>query len=104
MRCDGTTFLLALGLAAELVFSKPVRPRSPFIIKESHPVPTKWTEIGPAAADHAIELRIGLKQSQFAELERHLYEGRSEHTSRFLHQLMRRAQYPIPNKLVTGST
>ncbi|KAA6413001.1 MAG: tripeptidyl peptidase [Lasallia pustulata] len=33
-----------------------------------------WTRVGPAPADHRINLQIGLKQSQFDELERHLYE------------------------------
>ena len=48
---------------------------SSYKVKERHHVPRQWFEAGPAAADDIIQLQIGLKQSQFAELERHLYEG-----------------------------
>ncbi|KAI4253479.1 MAG: hypothetical protein L6R42_007567 [Xanthoria sp. 1 TBL-2021] len=37
----------------------------------------RWTRIRPAPADHVVKLQIALKQSQFDELERHLYEGES---------------------------
>ena len=45
-------------------------------LKESVPPPRGWTKSAPAPADHVIELRIALPQSNFAELERHLYEVR----------------------------
>jgi tripeptidyl-peptidase-1 len=48
---------------------------SQYTIKDSHHVPREWTRVGPAPAGHLIKLQIGLKQSQFGELERHLYEG-----------------------------
>ena len=48
----------------------------PYAVKERHVVPKKWTRIGRAPADAILELRIALKQSQFNELERHLYEGK----------------------------
>lgn len=38
-------------------------------------MPSKWSRVGPAPGDHRINLSIGLKQGQFNELERHLYEG-----------------------------
>ncbi|GBE79871.1 Tripeptidyl-peptidase sed3 [Sparassis crispa] len=43
-------------------------------VKESVPPPRGWTKLELAPANHNIELRIGLPQSNFAELERHLYE------------------------------
>ena len=58
-------------------------PGSPYAIKERHQVPRQWSYAGPAPAGHLMTLQIGLKQSQFAELERHLYEGTS-HYSRTL--------------------
>ena len=44
--------------------------------KETVPHPQGWSKSRPAPADHVIELRIALPQSNFAELERHLYEVR----------------------------
>lgn len=43
-------------------------------MKDTHNVPKKWSRVGSAPAEHSITLNIGLKQDQFAELERHLYE------------------------------
>ena len=45
-------------------------------VKESILPPRGWTKSQSAPADHIIELRIGLPQPNFAELERHLYEVR----------------------------
>ena len=45
-------------------------------VKETVPHPQGWSKSRPAPADHVIELRIALPQSNFAELERHLYEVR----------------------------
>jgi len=72
-----TGILLAAGLLASSVYGKPIRARTPYVVKDSHTVPARWTEVGPASPAHKIELRIGLKQDQFHELERHLYEGES---------------------------
>ncbi|KAA6407668.1 MAG: tripeptidyl peptidase [Lasallia pustulata] len=58
----------------DIALSFPVPARTPYAVKDSHVVPRKWTRVGPAAADHRINLQIGLKQSQFDELERHLCE------------------------------
>ncbi|CCL99285.1 uncharacterized protein FIBRA_01301 [Fibroporia radiculosa] len=43
-------------------------------LKESVSPPRGWTKVRPAPADHTIELRIGLPQSNFRELETHLDE------------------------------
>ena len=44
-------------------------------VKETHHVPMKWSRVGPAPVWHTIRLQIGLKQRNFGELERHLYQG-----------------------------
>ncbi|KAH9831612.1 tripeptidyl peptidase A [Rhodofomes roseus] len=43
-------------------------------VKESVAPPRGWTKVKPAPADHFIDLRIGLPQPKFHELEQHLYE------------------------------
>ncbi|KAA6408198.1 MAG: tripeptidyl peptidase [Lasallia pustulata] len=65
--------LLTLVFALDIALSSPVHPCTPYAVKDSHVVPRKWTRVGPAPTDHRINLQIGLKQSQFDELERHLY-------------------------------
>jgi hypothetical protein len=70
--------LTSIGLAAFLAVlasASPLQIRTPYAVKESHPVPRKWSRVGPAPAEHVINLQIGLKQGNFNELERHLYEG-----------------------------
>ncbi|CAL8576730.1 hypothetical protein XPA_002596 [Xanthoria parietina] len=66
-------FLAFAGLSG-LVSCSPVHSRSSYAVKDSHHVPRQWTRIGQAPADHVVKLEIALKQSQFDELERHLYE------------------------------
>ena len=68
---------LALFVLTTSVLSSPVRIRSPYVVKDKHHVPNRWSNIGPAPADNLLNLHIGLRQSQFDELERHLYEGTS---------------------------
>ncbi|TKA81720.1 hypothetical protein B0A49_00609 [Cryomyces minteri] len=72
-----STSLLFLPLLAEAVSGTPIsaRVRSPYAVKDSHFVPRKWSRVGPAPADHTINLHIGLKQSQFDELERRLFQA-----------------------------
>jgi tripeptidyl-peptidase-1 len=48
---------------------------SPYQVKEFHPVPRGWTQLGQAPRTHSIQLEIGLRQSRFDELEKNLYEG-----------------------------
>lgn len=55
----------------------PVRARTPFSVKETHSMPSKWGQIGRVDPSHMLHLQIGLKQEQVDELERHLYEGTS---------------------------
>lgn len=66
---------LALLAAPTTILSSPLRSRTEYAVKDTHNVPSKWYEVGPAPAHALLHLHIGLKQSQFDELERHLYEG-----------------------------
>lgn len=66
---------LALLAASTTILSSPLRPRTEYAVKDTHNVPSKWYDVGPAPAHALLHLHIGLKQSQFDELERHLYEG-----------------------------
>lgn len=65
----------ALLAASTTILSSPLRSRTEYTVKDTHNVPSKWSEVGPAPAHTLLHLQIGLKQSQFDELERHLYEG-----------------------------
>jgi hypothetical protein len=78
------TFFLSAAIGAQIVFGTPIRSRMPYSVKETHNVPRGWKNLGRAAGDHKLHLQIGLKQEKFAELGRHLYEGRS---SKIFHYL-----------------
>ena len=67
--------LTALALLPSLALAGQVKSRSPYVVKGDHPVPPRWERVDRAPAAHPIELRIGLKSSQFDELERQLYQG-----------------------------
>lgn len=67
--------LLALCLTVAISSAAPAQRRDTYAVKESHPVPRKWKNAGRAPGSHVINLSIALKQSQFAELERHLDES-----------------------------
>lgn len=69
---------LAILLAANLALASPVRTRTAYEVKDSHNVPRKWSNIGQAPPNTVINLHIGLRQSKFNELERHLYEGKRQ--------------------------
>lgn len=67
---------LSLILVAQLALGKPVKARSEYAVKESHFVPRGWTLTGIPSPTHVLRLSIAVKQGQFDELERHLYEGK----------------------------
>lgn len=69
-----TVLSAALLAAAQAVLASPVA-RSGYSVKDSHNVPRGWTKGARAPADHVMQIQIGLKQSNFAELEKQLYEG-----------------------------
>lgn len=71
------TGILAVAVLAGSALGKPFAhhaKRNDFAIKDTHHVPRRWKQVGYPEADHKIALRIGLKQSSFDELERHLCE------------------------------
>lgn len=69
--------LLSVAAAAQVVASSPMQARTAYAVKETHFVPRTWRNVGKPAEDFVVHLNIGLKQSNFEELERHLYEGLS---------------------------
>ncbi|RMZ85597.1 hypothetical protein DV737_g663, partial [Chaetothyriales sp. CBS 132003] len=75
------TFAIAASLTPGVLAL--VQPRSPYVVKGSHPVPPRWERVDRADPDHSIELRIGLTQSDFEELERQLYEKSDPGHSKF---------------------
>lgn len=66
---------IAVLLATSSVTSSPVHTRTPYLVKDTHNVPNRWSNLGRAPPGTILNLNIGLKQSRFDELERHLYEG-----------------------------
>jgi tripeptidyl-peptidase-1 len=73
--------LLVLLAVSEAVLASPVR--SAYAVKDTHHVPQRWSRVQRADPDHMIYLQISLKQSQFDELERHLYEVSDPSHSRY---------------------
>lgn len=72
---------MKLSLVAVLAAVAAATPIATFdyAVKEFHPVPRKWMRIGQAPADFPLRVDIALKQPQFNELEKHLYEGTRDH-------------------------
>ncbi len=83
----GTSLLLTIAVAAQAVFGTPIA-RTAYAVKGKHPVPRQWTKRGRAPQGQMLHLQIGVKQGQFAELERHLYEGIRCVEFDALHQLL----------------
>jgi tripeptidyl-peptidase I len=71
--------LLSATIGIQAVFASPTWARTLYKVKETHLIPRKWTQRSRALGSHMIHMQIGLKQSQFDELERHLYEGIAKH-------------------------
>jgi len=71
----GASILLAVAVAAQGVFATPIA-RSVYAVKETHYAPRKWSQKGRAPKGQMLALQIAVKQGDFAELERHLYEGK----------------------------
>ncbi len=67
--------LLTIAAAAQAVLGTPIQSRTAYAVKGKHTVPPKWAQIGRAPREQVIYLQIGVKQSRFGELERHLFEG-----------------------------
>ncbi|KAJ9646887.1 hypothetical protein H2204_000579 [Knufia peltigerae] len=69
-----TTALSLWACFSQLATAGPIVRRSDLAVKDFHPAPKTWSNLGPAPEDHLIHLKIGLSQSRFSELERHLHE------------------------------
>jgi len=67
--------LAALTVAVRGVCGTPIQFRTAYAVKETHRAPRKWTKMGRAPAETMLKMQIGVAQSQFGELERHLNEG-----------------------------
>ncbi|KAI0199767.1 tripeptidyl-peptidase 1 precursor [Astrocystis sublimbata] len=79
----GVTVVSAvLVAAAQTVFASPVA-RSGYSVKDSHDVPRDWVKSARAPGDHVMNLQIGLKQSNFDELEKQLYEVSDPDSSKY---------------------
>jgi tripeptidyl-peptidase I len=79
----GPSILLTVAAVAQAVFGTPIQSRTFYAVKGAHPVPRQWTKLGRAPREQMLHLQIGVKQSQFDELEGHLYEGMQPWRSRF---------------------
>ena len=71
----GASVLLALAIGAQDVLGGPVHVRTSYSVKETHYVPQAWTRGTRAPAEKMLDLQIGVKQGDWASLERHLNEG-----------------------------
>ncbi|KAG6844454.1 hypothetical protein H0H87_006874 [Tephrocybe sp. NHM501043] len=79
MRLSYASCLLRLFIATS--FSTRVRALPK--LKESIQLPHGWVKVSPAPAGHVIDLRIGLPQSNFPLLEKHLYEVSDPYHERY---------------------
>jgi tripeptidyl-peptidase I len=66
--------ILLLFVTASIASDLPNR--SSYAVRDSHRLPRRWARVGPAPAKHLVQLQIGLRQSNFSELQRNLYEGK----------------------------
>ncbi|KAH0152163.1 subtilisin-like protein, partial [Aureobasidium melanogenum] len=71
------------GLLASASYASPIQARTPYAVKDSHFVPSKWKQVAAAPSTHNIDLRIAIKQAQFVDLERNLYEVSDPDHSRY---------------------
>lgn len=65
-------FLTLLHLS--VVLAVPLDSRADYAVFSSHNAPRDWKSVGRPEPDHVVNLRIGLKQASFDQLEEHLYE------------------------------
>ena len=52
-----------------------------YAVKESHPIPSKWSLVSAAPKSQVIKVDIGIKQGDFEKLENELYAGGYIHRS-----------------------
>lgn len=66
--------LCTVAVGAQTVLGTPIRSRTAYNVKERHSAPQSWKNLGRAPADHKIHMKLGLKQGNFEELDRQLWE------------------------------
>lgn len=76
-------------LAANSVLGTPIRPRTGYSVNGAHTNSDQWDNFIPAPGNFTFELPIGLKQSNFEELERQLNEVSDPCHSRYGQYLSR---------------
>ena len=76
MKVTISAVLLVVLCTADAALGSPLQSRHSYAAKDSHNVPKQWSRLGSAPTSHWINLKIGLKQSRFDELEKQLYEGK----------------------------
>jgi tripeptidyl-peptidase-1 len=64
----------AIALSVQATFGSPVRTRSPYAVKEKHLLPRGWKGSIKPSRNHIVNLKIGVKQGNFEQLEKDLYE------------------------------
>ncbi|KAF2092604.1 tripeptidyl-peptidase 1 precursor [Rhizodiscina lignyota] len=72
MRSPALFGAVCLGLFSGLLAANPLKSR--YAVKETHTVPQGYRRVADAPGHRLIRLQVGLKQNQFDELERRLYE------------------------------
>ncbi|TAQ87514.1 hypothetical protein B7494_g4153 [Chlorociboria aeruginascens] len=81
----GASVLVTVAVLAQslLTNASPIQSRSAYAVKETHRAPRRWVQLGRAPREKMLNLHIGVKQAQFGELERHLYEVSDPDHSRY---------------------
>jgi hypothetical protein len=64
--------LVFLGVS---LLTRAVLGRTEYAVKETRQLSRQWTRVAKPDPKHIIYLQVGLKQSRFQELDKHLYEG-----------------------------
>ncbi|KAI9653577.1 MAG: hypothetical protein M1831_005959 [Alyxoria varia] len=67
------SFLIPTIAPLGLTWANPLKTSS-YAVKETHIVPHGWKHVGAAPLNHQLDLKIGVKQNGFRELEKRLYQ------------------------------
>ncbi|CAG8950296.1 hypothetical protein HYFRA_00006789 [Hymenoscyphus fraxineus] len=70
----GFRLIFSLAATLQVAVSTPIQSRTAYKVKETHYVPRAWRVVDEAPKSHIVNLNIALKQGDFEELDRHLYE------------------------------
>jgi tripeptidyl-peptidase I len=81
------TVIACLSLLFLSVSTSPLHQRLEYTVKESHPVPPGWKEIGKPHPLQPLILKIGLEPGNFDSLEQHLLQVSDPTHARYGHHL-----------------